>query len=253
MKFIFSAVKLSVILAGCVGGISQAASQPAQNFISGAVLQEKVVAYLATQNINAKPKIAADRQFIKCKSELLITPLFGSFRTVEVRCPDAGGWKIAVRTNADRKIISQKQNTPSVSRQKTGTTDTAEVAVTMRRSVKRGAIISADDVQLEKVEGFLPRDIFTQLDDVIGRIATQKLDIGKPVRARQLEHNWMVRKDQPVELTTKIGGVQVSSQGIALEDAQWGQLARFLNVGSQREVFGRVASEKKIIIGAKIY
>ena len=123
----------------------------------------------------------------------------------------------------------------------------------MQRSLSKGAVISAQDVKMASVAGYLPADIFTQTEDVIGRISTKKLDIGKPVRASQLEHNWLVHKDQLVELTTKIGAVEVSSQGVALENAQWGQLARFLNVSSQREVFGRVASEKKIIIGAKIY
>ncbi|MGB1626075.1 MAG: flagella basal body P-ring formation protein FlgA, partial [Candidatus Puniceispirillaceae bacterium] len=59
------------------------------------------------------------------------------------------------------------------------------------------------------------------------------------------------RKGQPVILESQFGQVQVLSEGRALENAQWGEMARFLNVRSGKEVVATVISEKKVIIGAK--
>ena len=61
----------------------------------------------------------------------------------------------------------------------------------------------------------------------------------------------MVREGQPVILESQFGQVQVLSEGRALENAQWGEMARFLNVRSGKEVIATVISEKKVIIGAK--
>jgi flagella basal body P-ring formation protein FlgA len=61
----------------------------------------------------------------------------------------------------------------------------------------------------------------------------------------------MVREGQPVILESQFGQVQVLSEGRALENAQWGEMARFLNVRSGKEVVATVISEKKVIIGAK--
>ena len=73
------------------------------------------------------------------------------------------------------------------------------------------------------------------------------------VEARHLQTNWMVRKGQPVILESGFGAVQVLSEGIALQNAKWGQLARFLNTRSNKEVFGTVESEKKIVVRAKTF
>ena len=52
-------------------------------------------------------------------------------------------------------------------------------------------------------------------------------------------------------MESQFGQVQVLSEGRALENAQWGEMARFLNVRSGKEVVATVISEKKVIIGAK--
>ena len=70
------------------------------------------------------------------------------------------------------------------------------------------------------------------------------------LRASYLEANWLISEGQPVTLTSEFGGVQVVSEGKALENAQWGEVARFLNVRSGRKVFATVISKKKVIIGA---
>ena len=90
------------------------------------------------------------------------------------------------------------------------------------------------------------------MDDVLLRKASRDLGIGQVVQARQLELNWTIRKGQKVQIENRVGPIQVLSEGIALMDAQLGDAIRILNIRSRREIEGRVVSEKKISIGAKM-
>ena len=123
----------------------------------------------------------------------------------------------------------------------------------MVTSIKKGEVITEADIGVKNVTGYIAKDTFTRPQDVVGRIAKRNISVGQPVRAASLEMSWTIKKGQKVKLITKVGPVMVSSDGIALENAQWGQMARFLNLGSDREVEGRVVSEKKIAIGPKIF
>ena len=57
--------------------------------------------------------------------------------------------------------------------------------------------------------------------------------------------DWLVEKDQTVTIETQTGGVTVAGSGIALENAQMGDLLKVLSQSSKVVVEGRVVSEKK--------
>ena len=61
----------------------------------------------------------------------------------------------------------------------------------------------------------------------------------------------MVREGQPVILESRIWSGTGAQRRPGIENAQWGEMARFLNVRSGKEVVATVISEKKVIIGAK--
>jgi flagella basal body P-ring formation protein FlgA len=172
-------------------------------------------------------------------------PLQGSFRTVTVKCPDQDGWNIAVRTRIGKTVVLAAEKYPKVAPEMT-------MAVTMKRSVKKGAFIAAADVKLAPVSRKTSRHYFTSIQDVVARKAIRNIGIDRVVEARQLELNYAIRAGQKVTIEHKIGPVQVLSEGIALSDAQLGDTARILNTKSKREVEGRVVSEKKIFIGANM-
>jgi flagella basal body P-ring formation protein FlgA len=62
---------------------------------------------------------------------------------------------------------------------------------------------------------------------------------------------WLVQKDQTVTIETQIGGVIVGGLGLALDNAQMGDLLKVLNRSSKVIVEGRVVSEKKVKIITK--
>ena len=55
--------------------------------MSGAEVRAQLNTFLAEQGLVGKPAIDEARQFRACGADLVFTPLFGSFQTIQVRCP----------------------------------------------------------------------------------------------------------------------------------------------------------------------
>ena len=220
-------------------------SLQAGGFISGAEVRAQLTAFLAAQGLAATPAIDDARQFRACGDELVFSPLFGGFQTTQIRCPDADGWKIAVRTK-----IGAARKSEQAPFKADGPASTLR-AVVVNKRLARNSIIAPSDVRLEAVPASASTDYFTRLEDVVGRRVKKSLRTQQIVQSRHLQTDWLIEKGQPVILESRIGAVQVLSEGIALHNAQWGELARFLNMRSDKEVFGTVMSEKKVVIRAK--
>ena len=220
----------------------------AESSISGLELRNELNKYLAEQGLIGRPALDERRQFRACSTDLQLSPLFGSFQTIEIRCPDNDGWKIAVRTRLGTVPPVNGERKASVP-----TRDLVEkkLAVVVNKRLTKNSVIGPNDVSLEPFTEITSADFFTRIDDVVGRRLKRSLRTRQIVEARHLRTNWMIEKGQPVVLESGFGAIQVLSEGIALHNAQWGELARFLNTRSDKEVFGTVVSEKKVVIRAK--
>ena len=236
-----------IICASAIAWLLSASPGFAEKMLSGAELRAGLTDFLAEQGYRSEPVINLARLFRPCDQPLDYRPLFGKFQTVEISCPDSSGWKIAIRTKAD--ALQPRQATENTAVLFEAGENISYVAV--RQSLKSGDVITASDIEIitGNPSGF--SDYFTSVEALVGRKLKRRLGIGKMVRASHLEADWMVREGQPVILESQFGQVQVLSEGRALENAQWGEMARFLNVRSGKEVVATVISEKKVIIGAK--
>ena len=220
----------------------------AAGFISGAELREQLTDYLAEHGMTGKPALDNSRQFRACMADLHFSPMFGNFQTIEIRCPDIDGWKIAVRTKLGASVLLDKTRR---SHEPSAGLANKKIAVVVNKRLTKNSIIGPADVSLEPVIVTSSTEYFTQIEDVVGRRAKRSLRPRQIVEARHLQIDWMIERGQPVILESGFGAIQVLSDGIALHNAQWGELARFLNTRSNKEVFGTVVSEKKVVIRAK--
>ncbi len=247
----------AAVIFGQISGFQDVGpTQAAPLFIYGKEINHIITHFLSSHGLAARPSLDDGRRFRACTVPLKISPFHGNFRTVTVQCPDVDGWKIAVRTRTGEPLKSAFSRSASISDapnpKATDNIIAKPMIVVMKRSVKRGATITADDVKLAPLPRKSSKYYFTHLDDVVLRKASRDLGIGQVVQARQLELNWTIRKGQKVQIEHRVGPIQVLSEGIALMDAQLGDAVRILNVRSRREIEGRVVSEKKISIGAKM-
>jgi flagella basal body P-ring formation protein FlgA len=217
--------------------------------LSGAMIKAEIQSSLALLGIAADPAINQDRQFLPCAADLTVEPMFGSYKTVRVSCSDEDGFSIAVRTQIQSEssisILGDDAKTASQ------LSNNGAKIVKLSRSLRRGEVITLDDLVLVSNPDHRLVGYFERLDDVIGRKANRALSVNQAVRNRHLEMDWLVEKDQTVTIETQIGGVTVAGSGLALDNAQMGDLLKVLNQSSKIVVEGRVVSEKKVKIITK--
>ena len=245
MKFSFlvgrALTAVGLVLAA--GGITPAT---AGETVSGAQLKDHVRTVLMSRGLQSAPVISDNRRFRACTAPLEVTPMFGGFTTVRLTCPDADGFKIAVRTQIGQFFAGQSD---PVAPQ----TNAARLAkfVVLTKSMQRGEMISADDVMLVQRDANPGVGYFRDIDDVVGRKAKRAININQIVRSRHLEFDYVIQKDQSVIIESKIGPVTVVSAGIAISDAQLGERVKVKNNSSGLVVEGVAISAKKIRIKTK--
>ena len=234
--------------------------------ISGAQMKQRINSFLAAQNLAGKPAISEARLFPACDSDVSVRPMFGGMKTVELFCPDPGGFKIAVRTNAvshgsrgpltgdanrnTAKLMSLtelKDETFGEDRPK----NAGEKYLAMARSVQKGQILSRDDVVLKVAKAKNRTGYFSKINDVVGRKVKKKLSVNQIILSRHLEIDWDIRKGQKIIIQSTSGPVVVVSSGISQGNAQVGELLQVQNQHSGKLVEGIVVSRKKIKVLTK--
>ncbi len=243
----FSSVGKLLIRAGMISAICAMPPAMAGDLISGAQLKDHVRSVLMARGLESHPVISDTRQFRACEAPLQVTPMFGGYKTVRLTCPDVGGFKIAIRTQIDSFVDDEETETaPNLDRE-------AGFAnfVVVTKSLQTGEIIGADDVRLVSRDANPGVGYFRDINDVVGRKAKRAININQIIRTRHLELDYAIQKDQSVIIESKIGPVTVVSAGIAVDDAQLGELVKVKNNSSGLVVEGVAISEKKIRIRAK--
>lgn len=249
-----------------VVGSAHAFAAVASDVISGAQMKQRINSFLAAQNLTGKPAISEKRLFPACDSDVLVRPMFGGMKTVELFCPDPGGFKIAVRTNAvsndSRGFLTSDMNqnvaklssSTEVENQNfvgDGPKNTLEKYLAMARSVQKGHILSHDDVVLRVARAKNSTGYFAKVSDVIGRKVKKKLSVNQMILSRHLEIDWDIRKGQKIIIQSTAGPVVVASSGISRGNAQVGELLQAQNQHSGKLVEGIVVSRKKIKVLTK--
>ena len=120
------------------------------------------------------------------------------------------------------------------------TTVTTEVAVAAR-SLKRGELIQAGDIQmsLRKLTGLGPGTV-AHGDRLIGKELRRSIRAGDPVRLSAVTEPTVIKRGDDVAIEAKLGNVAVVSSGTALSDGRIGQQIRIRNSKSERIVKARV-------------
>lgn len=262
MRSFSSAVKFFGLLIPII-----AAPAFASGLISGQELDTQIRQKLETIGLSGTPAVNPKRQFAACSSDLEISPLFGNWKTVSVRCPDEGGWQIAVRTRieAAEPAAGNKAAKPGQKSRKVGLANPPRGGATqheakamlhvaaLSRPFKRDEVITPDDIIMISVKKANASGMFPQADDLIGRKVKKSISAYRPVYARQLFMPWMITAGQEVQIEVEIAGIAVSVLGIAEENGQYLDWINVRNARSGKRVNAQVAGPKKLTISTKKY
>lgn len=184
--------------------------------------------------------VAADmadplRPFPPCDTVPTVTQRGKDWATAELTCP-APRWSRAIRTGATG--AGEPATKPPAP---------AAMAVTLGRSLPKGAVVTAADLVLQPVRGLSPDQSFRSVDEVAGRRLKAALGAGKPVLQRHMEPRWLVEAGKPVVLVAGDGVLQVAVPAEAVEPGLEGDVVRVLNPASGREVKAMVTGPNRVV------
>lgn len=174
------------------------------------------------------------RAFPACDTVPDVAPRAGDWTTAEVTCP-APRWSRALRTGA-RIATAAAPEQPTA----------APMAVTLSRSLPKGAVVTAADLTLQAVAGLSPDTTFRSVDEVAGRRLKAALGAGKAVLQRHVEPRWLVEPGAPLVLVAASGGLAVAAPAEALEPGALGDVVRVINRSSGREVKAVVTGPNRV-------
>lgn len=115
------------------------------------------------------------------------------------------------------------------------------------RPIDRGTVITAADIEPQRVaRNRLTARQITDPSQVIGQAARQALQVGRPLRAADVEPPLLVRRGAKVTLVYHTGGMTLTTIGQAMANGAAGDLIDVLNLQSRRTVTGIVRSRDQI-------
>lgn len=175
------------------------------------------------------------RPYPACDGIPMVAPQDGSWTNAQITC-DAPRWQRLLRTGAGpvpRITLTPDEPSPG------------PMVLVLRRSLQRGEMVTAADVESVAAEALSPDQSFTDPGDVVGRRLKLSLGAGKPILARHLEPLWLVQSGAQVVLVAQAGGLVVSAPAEARDAGRSGDVVRVVNLSSGREV-------KAIVTGPNI-
>lgn len=117
-------------------------------------------------------------------------------------------------------------------------------AVVPLRTIRANAIILNTDVGLS---GSVTRG-YARLQDVIGQEARVVLYPGRPIMDGDIGPPTLITRNQIVRLEFNGGGLNIVTEGRALERGAIGDRVRIMNLSSRATLFGQVQSDGTITV-----
>jgi len=105
------------------------------------------------------------------------------------------------------------------------------------RSLARGDVISQADIEWTRLAADRVRpDMLTRVEAMIGQAARRTLREGAPLRAMDIEAPVLIARGETVALVYRSGPLILTARARALQNAAEGELARFVNLQSNRTI-----------------
>ncbi|MFO7752568.1 MAG: flagellar basal body P-ring formation chaperone FlgA [Desulfobacteraceae bacterium] len=119
--------------------------------------------------------------------------------------------------------------------------------VCAKTTVKREAVIQAEDLELKKVDTSSMRGSYAgKVEDVAGKISRSRIREGDFIRMDRLENPPLVKRGEVVKLVASKGSLKIVTSGICKEDGSRDKSVRVENLGSGRTVRGIVKGRSRV-------
>lgn len=226
-------------LLGCCGLAVSASALTDETLQSLEAIQRQVYAFLSAQHQGRgePPKIQLNNL-----DPRLRLPQCGV--ALEAFLP--GGAKIVGNTSVGVRCSSPKSWTIYQS----ATVQVFEQVLVASRFLAKGTILSAADLRMERRDlAALPGGYETAPEQVLGKQLRQALLAGGVISPQAVKTVPMIKQGETVTIVVRQGGMEVSSSGVAMSDANLGERLRVRNEASKRVVEGMVTGNRRVEVG----
>lgn len=137
--------------------------------------------------------------------------------------------------NATPAPVARTANTANPARQIAPSSTSDTQVLILIRDIARGDVIGADDLDWADATATRARGI-SEFDAAVGMEARRSLKSGQHILVNDIKAPSVIRKGDPVKLVYATGGVRLSVDGVAQNEAALGESVRILNTYSKRTV-----------------
>lgn len=161
----------------------------------------------------------------RCGAPLQVQPTANT--TVEVSCPDAGGWRLFVPVKVRRN----------------------QTVLVLNRGIATGETIAAADISTAQRDAArIAGAVLADPAAAVGRIARRPLPAGTLLSNNDLVVQRLIKRGDNVALVSRRGSVEVRIAGRAMGDAGQNERVSVENLSSRRIVQGTVDASGDVIV-----
>ncbi|CUH95506.1 hypothetical protein P22_1577 [Propionispora sp. 2/2-37] len=121
--------------------------------------------------------------------------------------------------------------------------------VVAARSIAINEVIAPESIKYERVDiGRMAQGYITATDEVTGMLARRVISPGTPINKYMLDEPLAIRRGGLVTIIVRIGDLEVTTEGEALQSGSVGDLIRVRNSTSKRVVAARILDEKSVLV-----
>ena len=116
-----------------------------------------------------------------------------------------------------------------------------------KRAVKRGEILSNDEIRVETVQTERPsQNAITNIDHALGYEAARNLPVGKILIPNFIKRPALGNRGDKILIMAQKGGMTITTPGILKEDGYENAMVRVLNIESKKVIYGRLVDSNTV-------
>ncbi len=210
--------------------------------ISGVQIEKIIESWLEKNGKDSEIDILDTIKYPHCdNTDIFITDISGSFKLIKISCLGPNKWSLITRNK-----IKSKYKKNLASKKNEGTQ-----IIALRKAKSAGSKIKEEDLIVvnKKISKF--NHLVIKKRDIVGKKLKKTISSGKPLYEDNFEKDWLIKKNSPIIIENKIGGITIKEEGMALEDADYMEEIKVKNIKSGKILNGYVENKKKVVLQTK--
>jgi flagella basal body P-ring formation protein FlgA len=121
--------------------------------------------------------------------------------------------------------------------------------VIISRPITTGSLLTLEDLKYERFDtGRLSQGYYTDINKLVGLVVRRPASPGTIVNDYLVDKPIIIKRGATVSIVSRVGTLEVSATGQAMQDGKEGQLIRVQNLSTKRFIVAKVLSENVVLV-----